>query len=125
MSTIRDADAPGSAAVYSSEGLTPTPSPGQSGLHQHLGHETGATMAGGLVTFRDITFPWTVWYDEILMLHRLDGEFELEFGGRVHAMQPGDVAWAPAGTCVTYRARGEAVLFYAAAPSNWQDLRPG
>lgn len=113
-------------AVYGSEGHMPDPPPGGSALYEHLGARSGATMAGGLVTFNDIdTGEFKVWYDEILFLHRAQGEFELEFEGKAHPMKEGDVAWVRAGTKVVYRARGgAATLFFAVSPADWAHRRP-
>ena len=90
-----------------------------------MGASTGARLAAGLVTFRDGDFPWTLWYDEVLCCHRVEGAFELEVDGVARPMNPGDMAWIPAGTSLTYRVRGEAVLFYAVTPADWVNGLPG
>jgi ethanolamine utilization protein EutQ (cupin superfamily) len=102
------------------EGRIPTPAPGKSEILEHTSERTGATMSTGLVTFSDLeTAPWTVWYDEVLGLHSLDGEFEMECDGKRYPMKVGDFVWVRSGTTVIYRARGSATLFYAVTPADW------
>jgi uncharacterized cupin superfamily protein len=113
-------------AVYSSQGLIPSPKAGKSALHEHTGAGTGTTIAAGVVTFNEMdSGKFRVWYDEILFLHSAEGEFELDYDGKTHPMKVGDVAWVRAGSTVVYRARGgSATLFYAVNPSDWLLRRP-
>jgi len=103
------------------KGRIPAPPAGKTEVLEHTSGKTGATIASGIATYRDVeTAPWTVWYDEVIALHATDGEFEIDYDGKAYAMEVGDFIWIRAGTTVVYRSRGSSTLFYSVLPADWQ-----
>lgn len=76
----------------------------------------GSQLAGGLARFRDASIPWTVRYDELILV--LEGRFAVDTpNGRLEA-GPRDTIWLPKGTPVTYSAV-DALVFYSLHPAGW------
>ena len=82
------------------------------------GSEDGSALGAGLVRLKDAAIPWTVKYDEIILV--LEGAFAVETEAGTLEAGPGDSIWLPAGTTLTYRAK-KALLFYAIHPADWAD----
>jgi len=61
---------------------------------------------------------WTLKYDEVL--YCVSGQIEVEEeGGKTAVAQAGEAILIGDGTTVTYRARGETLIFYALNPRDW------
>ena len=83
----------------------------------HLcGTEDGSKLGAGLVRLTNAKIPWTIKYDEIILV--LEGSFTVRTANDVLTAQPFDSIWLPAGTALTYEA-DEALLFYAIHPADW------
>lgn len=83
----------------------------------HLcGTEDGSKLGAGLVRLSKAEIPWTVKYDEIILV--LEGTFTVRTEADVLTAGPLDSIWLPAGTALTYEAE-EALLFYAIHPADW------
>ena len=84
------------------------------------GSEDGTALGSGFARFHRATIPWTVQYDEVLLV--LEGEVTVETALGAFALGPQDCAWLPKGTELVYRSES-ALVFYAIHPSDW-DKRP-
>lgn len=85
----------------------------------HLcGDADGSELAAGLVHLTKARIPWTVQYDEIILV--LEGSFSAHIGEDVLTAGPMDSIWFPAGTELVYQS-DEALLFYAIHPANWAE----
>lgn len=82
------------------------------------GSSDGSDLGTGFGRFSGADIPWTVQYDEVLLV--LDGELTVETdAGRLTA-GPKDSIWLPRGTALRYTA-DNAMVFYAITPANWAD----
>ena len=89
----------------------------------HLcGTEDGSKLGAGLVRLTKAEIPWTVKYDEIILV--LEGTFTVRTEAEVLTAGPLDSIWLPAGTALTYEAE-EALLFYAIHPAAWASQSDG
>jgi ethanolamine utilization protein EutQ len=79
-------------------------------------------MGGGIEVLENVTIDWTVTYDEILFI--VEGPLTVAFEDGAHECEAGDIVWLPAGTKLSYIARGRATYFYALYPVDWA-LRQG
>lgn len=79
-----------------------------------IGPEISQSMGGGVVTYRKLTAPWSLPFDEIVVV--LDGAFRVTAGGVAHDCVPGDVLWFPAHTPLTYEVEDFVTVFYAKHP---------
>jgi ethanolamine utilization protein EutQ len=101
------------------------PSPGtRSTVAQYIDAANGSIFAGGLVIFDNCNFDWTVWYDELLFCHRVEGSFSVAVAAQRYDLGAGDSLWLPAGTELRYQCDGRSWLFFCVAPANWRELRP-
>jgi ethanolamine utilization protein EutQ (cupin superfamily) len=91
---------------------------------QYIDDADGSTFAGGLVIFENTNMDWTVWYDELLFCHRVEGSFAVVVAGQHYDLGPGDSLWLPARTALTYLCEGRSWLFFSIGPANWRELRP-
>lgn len=86
----------------------------------HLcGAADGSELGAGLVRLTGAEIPWTVKYDEIILV--LEGTFSVQTDDGLLVAEKMDSIWLPAGTKLVYMAE-EALLFYAIHPSNWAEL---
>ncbi len=77
----------------------------------------GTELGTGFVRMVDAEIPWTTQYDEVVLV--LEGVLEIETSDGILRAGPRETIWLPAKTKLTYRA-GNALLFYAIHPVNWQ-----
>jgi len=78
----------------------------------------GTALGTGFVRLTDAEIPWTVQYDETVLV--LEGTFEVRTPGGTLVAGPRDCIWLPKGTELTYVA-ASALVFYAIHPANWAD----
>ncbi|WP_236544435.1 AraC family ligand binding domain-containing protein [Roseovarius atlanticus] len=78
----------------------------------------GTRLGTGFGRFTDAEIPWTVQYDEVLLV--LEGQLTVRTGNGEHTAGPRDCIWLPAGTELTYIAES-ALVFYAIEPANWAE----
>ncbi len=83
----------------------------------HLcGEADGSALGAGLVRLTKARIPWTIQYDEVVLV--LEGEITVQTEQGALTAGAMDSIWLPAGTKLTYEAEA-ALLFYAIHPSNW------
>lgn len=85
------------------------------------GSEDGTPLGSGFARFHQAAIPWTVQYDEVLLV--LEGEVKVETASGAFALGPQDCAWLPKGTELVYRSES-ALVFYAIHPSDWAKRAP-
>ena len=81
-------------------------------------HKKQTELGTGFGRFTDAVIPWTVKYDEILLV--VEGEVTVETNRGDFKAGPNDCIWLPKGTELTYRAKS-ALVFYAIHPVNWME----
>ena len=62
---------------------------------------------------------WTLKYDEVLYVVR--GEASVESEGKTVVAHPGEAILIGEGTKVTYRAKGDTLVFFVLNPRDWAD----
>lgn len=78
----------------------------------------GTALGTGLVRMRNASIPWTIKYDEVILV--LEGEITIRTADSDLTAGPNDSIWLPKGTELTYIS-DSALLFYAVHPANWAD----
>ncbi|MCY4291452.1 MAG: ethanolamine utilization protein EutQ [Roseovarius sp.] len=76
----------------------------------------GAKLGSGYVRLRNAEIPWTLKYDEVILV--LEGHLTVRTGMGDLQAGPMDCIWLPNGTELIYVAE-EALLFYAIEPADW------
>ncbi|MEM9911877.1 MAG: ethanolamine utilization protein EutQ [Pseudomonadota bacterium] len=90
------------------------------GIAEVTGSAHGTKLGTGFAKFHNAEIPWTVRYDEVILV--LDGEMTVRTEqGDLHAYAQ-DCIWLPEGTELTYIA-DDALVFYAIEPANWAESR--
>ncbi|RJF87134.1 DUF861 domain-containing protein [Oleomonas cavernae] len=79
-----------------------------------VGPEISQSMGGGVVTYRKLTAPWSLPFDELVVV--LDGAFTVTSAGKAYDCVAGDVLWFPAHTPLTYEVADFVTVFYAKHP---------
>ncbi|WP_299850766.1 ethanolamine utilization protein EutQ [uncultured Roseovarius sp.] len=80
--------------------------------------EDGTRLGSGFVRMKDASIPWTVQYDEVILV--LEGELTVRTRDGDLRAGPMDCIWLPNGTELTYVAVS-ALMFYAIEPANWAE----
>ena len=88
----------------------------QAQVAELCGSEDGSLLGVGLVRLTQARIPWTIKYDEFILV--LEGHFTVETDTCVLAAVANQALWLPAGTRLTYQAE-KALLLYAIHPTNW------
>ena len=83
-----------------------------------VGAQDGSLLGTGFGRFTDAEIPWTVQYDEVLLV--LEGEVTVRTKTGDLTAGPRDCVWLPSGTELTYIAKN-ALVFYAIQPTNWAE----
>jgi len=76
----------------------------------------GARLGSGFVRMRRAEIPWTLRYDEVLLV--LEGQLRVRTPEADLVARPMECLWLPAGTALTYLAE-TALVFYAIEPAGW------
>jgi ethanolamine utilization protein EutQ (cupin superfamily) len=92
--------------------------------HELMNHATPASMAAGVVYFRDSEIPFTQWYDEVMICFAVEEAFAIVIDGVENRLNPGDMMWLPAGTSLIYRSRGTSTAYFVVTPADWSERRP-
>ncbi len=82
------------------------------------GTQDGTPLGTGFARFSEAAIPWTVQYDEVLLV--LEGSISVETAEAALELGPRDCAWLPKGTELVYRSQ-DALVFYAIHPSDWAE----
>ena len=85
---------------------------------QICGAEDMSELAAGFARMTNARFPWTIKYDEILLV--LEGDLTVHTAEGSFSAGPHDAIWLPKGTALEYEAEN-ALVFYAIHPANWAD----
>lgn len=88
-----------------------------SSLDRVIDESKSDEMGAGYFAFNGAETDVKMPYDEIALC--LEGILKFTVGGRTHELMPGDFAWIPKGTEVTFSG-DKAVAFYAAHPVDWR-----
>ncbi len=76
----------------------------------------GSELGTGYARFKDAAIPWTVKYDEVVLV--LEGHLTIHTAQGDLEAGPHDCIWLPEGTDLTYIAQS-ALVFYAIQPASW------
>ena len=93
-----------------------TPS-GNTSIARVIGSDLSSNLGAGLEVLENVTIDWTVTYGEVRFAFEVS--FIVEFDGKQHVCNPGDIVWLPQGTQLKYIARERAAYFYALYPVDW------
>ncbi|MEM9497915.1 MAG: ethanolamine utilization protein EutQ [Pseudomonadota bacterium] len=78
----------------------------------------GTRLGTGFARMTKASIPWTVRYDEVLVV--LEGQITARTADGDLTANPQDCIWLPAGTQLTYIAENT-LVFYAIEPANWAE----
>lgn len=90
----------------------------QAGIAEVSGSADGTALGSGFVRMTGARIPWTVRYDEVLVV--LEGRLTVHAGGRALEAGPHQAIWLPEGTELVYEA-ASALVFYAIHPADWAE----
>jgi len=91
------------------------------GIAEVTGSAHGTRLGTGFARFHKAEIPWTVRYDEVILV--LEGQVTVRTDDGAFTAGPQDCIWLPKGTALTYVAE-EALVFYAIEPADWADEKP-
>ena len=103
-------------------GDPPNSSKGDAWIARLVGAELSDTMGAGVVVYEKVTVDWNLTFDEVITL--LEGEMQIHSAGATYDLLPGDMAWFPAHTPLSYEVRNRAVVSYAIYPLPPKDGQP-
>ncbi len=86
------------------------------------GTDDGSKLGAGFGRLTNASFPWTVHYDEVILV--LEGQVTVKTSAGDQVAGPRDTIWLPAGTEVVYEAE-DALIFYAIQPADWAQSEGG
>lgn len=86
------------------------------------GPEDGTRLGSGFSRMTGAEIPWTVRYDEVLVV--LEGRLSVRTAQGEFSAGPQECIWLPAGTELTYVAEN-ALVFYAIEPADWTEREGG
>lgn len=89
-------------------------SEGDAWIARLVGPDKSSTMGVGVVIYEKVTVDWDLPFDEVITL--IEGQMRILSGGSTFDLVPGDVAWFPAHTPLTYEVLERAVVSYAIYP---------
>ena len=90
----------------------------QAAAIQVCGADDMSELASGYGRLTNARFPWTIKYDEILIV--LEGELTVHANGETLTAGLFDSIWLPKGTSLEYEAEN-ALILYAIHPANWAE----
>ena len=82
------------------------------------GTSVNTLLGTGFARFTNAEIPWTVQYDEVLLV--LEGQVTVRTLEGTLVAGPMDCVWLPNGTELTYFS-SSALVFYAMQPANWAE----
>lgn len=93
----------------------------QAAIAEVTGPRDRTVLGTGFARFRAASIPWTVRYDEVLLV--IEGSVTVRSAAGDLEAGPLDSIWLPAGTELRYESES-ALVFYALHPSNWAEAEP-
>jgi len=91
----------------------------QAQVAQLCGADDGSKLGVGLVRISNASIPWTIKYDEFVLV--LEGQFTIKTETDVLTASAMESIWLPAGTKLTY-VGDNALLLYAIHPTDWASV---
>lgn len=88
----------------------------QAQVAQLCGADDGSKLGVGLVRIKNADIPWTIKYDEFILV--LEGTFTVQLADVKLVASTNQAMWLPAGTKLTYQS-DKALLLYAIHPTDW------
>ena len=88
----------------------------QAQVAQLCGADDGSKLGVGLVRLSKAAIPWTIKYDEFILV--LEGTFTVKTNDAELVANANQAMWLPAGTQLTYNS-DNALLLYAIHPTDW------
>ncbi len=82
------------------------------------GSSDNTALGTGFGRFKNAEIPWTVKYDEVLLV--IEGSVTVRTASGDLEAGPCDCVWLPRGTDLTYISES-ALVFYAIHPNNWSE----
>ncbi len=83
-----------------------------------VGAGDGALLGTGFARFKEADIPWTVTYEEVILV--LEGELTVRTAEGDLRAGPMQCIWLPNGTQLRYISQN-ALVFYAMQPTNWAE----
>ena len=90
------------------------PEKGSARIARLIGSANSKSLGGGVVVYEGITIDWDLPFDEMITV--IEGALNIHSGGSSYNLGPGDVAWFPAHTPLTYEVSDRVVVSYAIHP---------
>jgi ethanolamine utilization protein EutQ len=90
--------------------------PGAAYVARALPDEISPNLGVGFARWEGARVSWTTLYEEVIFA--IEGCLEVEAGGVVHRVKPGQVLWIPKCTALVYS--GFALFGYVVYPGNWK-----
>lgn len=90
----------------------------QAAVAEVTGSGDGTPLGTGFARLTKAEIPWTVQYDEVLLV--LEGSVTIHTELGDFEAGPKDSVWLPKGTSLTYQSES-ALVFFAIYPSNWSE----
>src|SRR5262245_10538027 len=87
---------------------SPSSSEGDAWIARLIGTELSNTMGAGVVVYERLTVDWNLSFDEVITL--LEGALRIHSAGAKYDLLPGDMAWFPANTPLSYEVKDRAVV---------------
>lgn len=84
-----------------------------------VGRDRSATIGCGIAVFEDCALDWTVTYEEYI--YCIEGKLTLRTALSSFVLEPGNAAWLPKGTKLTYEATQRTIALYTIYPVNWRE----
>lgn len=95
-------------------GADPDKPDGNAWIARLVGADLSDTMGAGVVIYEKVTVDWQLTFDEVITL--MEGKLRIHSAGSTFDLVPGDMAWFPAHTPLTYEVNDRAVVSYAVYP---------
>lgn len=90
----------------------------QAQIAEVTGTGDGTTLGTGFARFTNAEIPWTIKYDEVLLV--IEGQVTVRTKEGDFTLGPFDSLWLPKGTELAY-CSDSALVFYAIHPANWAE----
>ena len=90
------------------------PEKGTARIARLVGTKISKSIGGGVVIYERVKVDWDLPFDELIIV--LEGAMRIHSQGKIYDCGPGDVAWFPAHTPLTYDVANRVVVFYALHP---------
>ena len=90
------------------------PEKGNARIARLITSSNSSSVGGGVVVYERVTVDWNLPFDEMITV--LEGAMKIHSGGVSYDLGPGDVAWFPARTPLTYQVADRVVVSYAIHP---------